>query len=206
MSISPDHSLGEIGGIGQNRVRFLILARHEAQLPNVIYYPVKKALRSIGNVLTDLQEPGDIVAGGPLHKLPRLQWKTWMRLALIPAGGDWRDLNKVDWENLRVVHEPRRGAYEVADWDKPSRAVTSKAGPGCSNGVTAISDPRLQINGDGKTNLFRVQLNDDPATCITGAPGPNQGAANISDLTSPTGKGDIQECTGLCQLTNQLHA
>ncbi|WP_218966727.1 hypothetical protein [Paenibacillus sp. LK1] len=30
--IRPDHNLGEIGGLGQNRVRFLILARHEAQL------------------------------------------------------------------------------------------------------------------------------------------------------------------------------
>lgn len=190
VSIRADHNLGEIGGLGQNRVRFLILARHEAQLPNVIYYPEKKPLRSIGNVLADLPEPGDIVAGGPLHKLPRLQWKTWMRLALIPAGGDWRDLNKVAWENLRVVHEPRRGAYEVADWDKPSRAVTSTAGPGRSNGVTAISDPRLQINGDGKTNLFRVQLSDDPATCITGAAGTNQGATNISDpnLTNREGR------------------
>lgn len=181
ISIRADHNLGEIGGLGQNRVRFLILARHEAQIPNVIYYPAKKSLRSIGNVLADLPDPGDTVAGGPLHKLPRLQWKTWMRLALIPAGGDWRDLNKVDWEKLRVVHEPRRGAYEVADWNKPSRAVTSTAGPGRSNGVTAVSDPRPQINGEGKTNLFRVQIADDPATCITGAAGPNQGAGCISD-------------------------
>lgn len=190
VSIRSDHNLGEIGGLGQNRVRFLILARHEAQMPNVIYYPLKKSLRSIGNVLADLPEPGDIVAGGPLHKLPRLQWKTWMRLALIPAGGDWRDLNLIGWENLRVVHEPRRGAYEVADWEEPSRAVTSTAGPGRSNGVAAISDPRLQINGDGKTNLFRVQLSDEPATCITGAAGPNQGATNISDpnLTNREGR------------------
>lgn len=92
-------------------------------------------------------------------------------------------------ENLRVVHEPRSGAYEVADWDKPSRAVTSTAGPGRSNGVTAISDPRLQINGDGNTNLFRVQLSDDPATCITGAAGPNQGAPNISDPNLTTREG-----------------
>lgn len=181
VSIRADHNLGEIGGLGQNRVRFLIKARHESQVPNVIYYPEKKPLRSIGNVLADLPEPGDTVAGGPLHKLPRLQWKTWMRLALIPAGGDWRDLNKIDWENLRVVHQPRSGAFEVADWSKPSRAVTSTAGPGRSNGVTAVSDPRLQINGEGKTNLFRVQIADEPATCITGAAGPNQGAGCISD-------------------------
>ncbi|MGN7359966.1 DNA cytosine methyltransferase [Paenibacillus sp. SAF-054] len=181
VSIRADHNLGEIGGLGQGRVRFLLMARLESKVPNVIYYPEKKPLRSIGDVIGDLPAPGDTEAGGPLHRLPRLQWKTWMRLALIPAGGDWRDLNKVDWQNLRVIHEPRRGAFEVSDWDKPSRAVTSTAGPGRSNGVTAVSDPRLQINGDGKTNLFRVQLIDEPATCITGAAGPNQGAGCITD-------------------------
>ncbi|WP_374019032.1 DNA cytosine methyltransferase [Paenibacillus thiaminolyticus] len=181
VSIRADHNLGEIGGLGQNRVRFLILARHEAQIPNVIYYPERKPLRSIGDVIDPLPAPGDTEAGGPLHRLPRLQWKTWMRLALIPAGGDWRDLNKVDWQNLRVTHEPRRGAYEVANWQEPSRAVTSTAGPGRSNGVTAVSDPRLQIGGEGKTNLLRIQSVDDPAVCVTGAAGPHQGASCIAD-------------------------
>ncbi|WP_258959133.1 DNA cytosine methyltransferase [Paenibacillus tyrfis] len=169
VSMRADHNLGEIGGLGQNRVRFLILARHEAQIPNFVYYPEKKPLRTIGDVIGPLPAPGDTEAGGPLHRLPKLQWKTWMRLALIPAGGDWRDLNKVDYENLRVIHEPRRGAYEVADWNDSSRAVTSTAGPGRSNGVTAVSDPRLQIGSDGKTNLLRVQPADCPAVCVTGA-------------------------------------
>lgn len=184
ISIKADHNLGEIGGLGQNRVRFLMMARHEAQMPNPIYYPERKRLRSIGEVLATLPAPGDVVAGGPLHKLPRLQWKTWLRLSLIPAGGDWRDLNLVDWESLRVVHEPRRGAYEVADWDKPSRAVTSTAGPERSNGVAAVSDPRLQINGNGKANLFRVQHSDEPASCVTGAAGPYQGATCTNDPNS----------------------
>lgn len=183
VSIRADHNLGEIGGLGQNRVRFLIMARHEAQIPNVIYYPELKPLRSIGDVIGPLPAPGDTEAGGPLHRLPRLQWKTWMRLALIPAGGDWRDLNKVDWQNLRVTHEPRRGAYEVADWQEPSRAVTSTAGPGRSNGVTAVSDPRLQVGGEGKTNLLRIQSVDEPAVCVTGAAGTHQGASCIADPT-----------------------
>ncbi|WP_212985991.1 DNA cytosine methyltransferase [Paenibacillus cineris] len=181
VSIRADHNLGEIGGLGQSRVRFLIKARHEAQIPNVIYYPEKKPLRSIGDVIGALPAPGDTEAGGPLHRLPRLQWKTWMRLALIPAGGDWRDLNKVDWQNLHVIHEPRRGAFEVADWSEPSRAVTSTAGPGRSNGVTAVSDPRLHIGGEGKTNILRVQRGDETAMCVTGAAGPHQGGACIAD-------------------------
>lgn len=180
ISIRADHNLGEIGGLGQKRVRFLLMARDPKQIPNVIYYPEKKQLRTIGDIIGSLPAPGDIVAGGPLHRLPQLQWKTWMRLALIPAGGDWRDLLKVDYESLRVIHEPRRGAFEVADWTQPSRAVTSTAGPGRSNGVTAISDPRLRIGGEGKANLLRIQPIDEPGDCVTGAAGPHQGGACIT--------------------------
>lgn len=194
VSIRADHNLGEIGGLGQNRVRFLILARDPKQIPNFIFYPKRKPLRTIGNIIENLPMPGDVVAGGPLHRLPRLQWKTWMRLALIPSGGDWRDLNTVDFTNLRVQHEPRRGAFEVANWDVPSRAVTSTAGPGRSNGVTAVSDPRLQISGDGKNNILRVQTYDTTATCVTGAAGPHQGGACIADptLTERSGRHPAQ--------------
>lgn len=181
VSIRADHNLGEIGGLGQNRVRFLILARDPKQIPNFIYYPERKPLRSIGDVIQKLPFPGDTLRGGPLHRLPRLQWKTWMRLALIPSGGDWRDLVKVNYTDLRITHEPRRGSFEVADWNETSRAVTSTAGPGRSNGVTAVSDPRLQIGGEGKTNLLRIQPLKATAACVTGAPGPHQGSACIAD-------------------------
>ncbi|MEK4328937.1 DNA cytosine methyltransferase [Paenibacillus sp. FSL R7-0312] len=181
VSVRSDHNLGTIGGLGQNRVRFLLKARDPKQIPNVIYYPEAKPMKSIGEVLGPLPAPGDTVAGGPMNKLQQLQWKTWMRLALILAGGDWRDLNKVDWQNLRIAHEPRRGAYEVADWNEPSRAVTSTAGPGRSNGVAAVSDPRLHINSEGKTNILRIQSVDEQSSCITGAAGPYQGGASIAD-------------------------
>ncbi|MFC6545900.1 DNA cytosine methyltransferase [Cohnella cellulosilytica] len=185
VSIRADHNLGEIGGFGQNRVRFLIMARDPKQVPNVIYYPAPKPMRTIGDVIGPLPTPGDTEVGGPLHKLPRLQWKTWMRLALIPAGGDWRDLQKVDYQSLRIIHEPRAGAYGVAEWDKPSGAVTGTAGPGKSNGVTAVSDPRLGLGESGKTNILRIQPADQPGMCVTGVPGPFQGAACIADPALP---------------------
>ncbi|MBB6632789.1 DNA cytosine methyltransferase [Cohnella thailandensis] len=181
VSIRADHNLGEIGGLGQNRVRFLIMARDPKQIPNFIYYPEKKPLRTIGDVLGPLPAPGDTEAGGPLNKLPKLHWKTWMRLALIPAGGDWRDLNKVDYQNLRVVHEPRAGAYGVAEWNKACGAVTSTAGPGRSNGVSAVADPRLRLGERGKTNILRVQPAGRTGMCVTGVPGPFQGGACIAD-------------------------
>ncbi len=68
-----DHNLGEIGGLGQNRMRFLILARNEKRVPNFCYLPPKKPLKTIGDVIGPLPAPGDIVAGGPLHRMPNLQ-------------------------------------------------------------------------------------------------------------------------------------
>ncbi|MBY0088432.1 DNA cytosine methyltransferase [Brevibacillus brevis] len=181
VNMRADHNLGEIGGLGQNRVRFLILARHEGQVPNFVYIPQKKALKTIGDIIGPLPMPGDTETGGPLHRLPRLEWKTWVRLALIRAGGDWRDLQNIPYEQYRIVHEPRSGAWGVEDWNNTGRTVTSTAGPGRSNGVSALSDPRLSINGAGKANLYRVQPFDQAADCITGAVGPSNGAASISD-------------------------
>lgn len=181
VNMRADHNLGEIGGLGQNRVRFLILARHEAQVPNFVYIPPKKDLKTIGDIIGPLPMPGDTETGGPLHRLPRLEWKTWVRLALIRAGGDWRDLQNIPYERYRIVHEPRSGAWGVEDWNNTGRTVTSTAGPGRSNGVSALSDPRLSINGAGKANLYRVQSFEQPSDCITGAVGPSNGAASISD-------------------------
>lgn len=190
VNMRADHNLGEIGGLGQNRVRFLILARHEVQVPNFVYIPPKKPLRTIGDVIGPLPMPGDTQAGGPLHRLPRLEWKTWVRLALIKAGGDWRDLQNIPFEQYRIVHEPRSGAWGVEDWNKVGKTVTSAAGPGRSNSSTALSDPRLSINGDGKANLYRVQPYGQAADCITGAVGPSNGAACITDpkLTEREGR------------------
>lgn len=156
VSMRADHNLGEIGGLGQSRVRFLILARLQKAIPNFIYYPKKKKLKSIGAIIGDLPLPGDTECGGPLHKVQRLQWKTWKRLALIPPGGDWRDLNKVDWRNLCIV------------------SISGDKG-------WPISDLQLQIGSEGKTNILRIQSTEEPAACLTGAAGPYQGATCIAD-------------------------
>jgi site-specific DNA-cytosine methylase len=176
-----DHNLGEIGGLGQNRMRFLILARNEKRVPNFCYLPPKKALKTIGDIIGPLPMPGDIVNGGPLHRLPNLQWKTWVRLALIPAGGDWRDLNKIEWRRYRIEHEPRGGAYAVEDWDDTSRTVTGTAGPGRSNGAAAISDPRFGFGEGTHTSIYRVCRYDEAGPTVTGAHRPNNGAITIAD-------------------------
>ncbi|WP_274362726.1 DNA cytosine methyltransferase [Paenibacillus thermotolerans] len=176
-----DHNLGEIGGLGQNRMRFLILARNEKRVPNFCYLPPKKPLKTIGDIIGPLPMPGDTERGGPLHRLPNLQWKTWVRLALIPAKGDWRDLNKIDWEQYRILHEPRGGAYAVEEWNETSRTVTGTAGPGRSNGAAAISDPRSGFKDGTHTSIYQVCKFEEPGTTVTGAHRPNNGAISISD-------------------------
>ena len=75
---------GEIGGLAQRRRRWLLVARHEPQVPTFIYRPPLRRLLAVGEVLGALPLPDDPV-GGPMHRLPRLEWRTWVRLALIPA-------------------------------------------------------------------------------------------------------------------------
>lgn len=181
VNMRSDHNLGEIGGLGQNRLRFLILSRQESQVPNFVYIPPKRKMKTIGDVIGPLPMPGDTEKGGPLHRLPRLQWKTWVRLALIPAGGDWRDLQNVPYEQYRIVHEPRGGAYAVEDWNEHSRAVTGTAGPGRSNGASALSDPRFDFKDGTHTAIYRVCSHEEPGPTVTGAHRPNNGAICISD-------------------------
>ncbi|MFC5528419.1 DNA cytosine methyltransferase [Cohnella yongneupensis] len=181
INMRGDHNLGEIGSLGQNRMRFLIMARQESQAPIFMNYPARKKLRTIGDVIGPLPLPGNTEDGGPQHKLPQLQWKTWIRLALIKAGGDWRDLQEIPFEEYRIVHEPRGGAYAVEDWNDPSRTVTGAAGPGRSNGATAVSDPRFGFGDGTHQAIYRVSRHDEPGPTVTGAHRPNNGAICVSD-------------------------
>lgn len=178
-----NHDCGELGGLGQRRLRYLLVARNPRKLNSLLYLPEKKPLKTIGDVIGPLPMPGDVVAGGPMHRLPRLEWKTWVRLALIPAGGDWRDLNRIPWEQYRIVYKPRGGAYAVEKWDEPCRAVTSTAGPGRSNGVTAVADPRVSCAP--RSGTFGVQRWDEPAKTVIGSGDIHAGAAAVADPRIP---------------------
>ncbi|ETT54798.1 C-5 cytosine-specific DNA methylase [Paenibacillus sp. FSL R7-269] len=181
VSIRADHNLGEVGGLGQNRVRFLLMARQESQIPNVIYYPEPKPLKTIGEVIGPLPFPGDTVAGGPQNRMPNLARKSWEKLMAIPAGGDWRDLNDFEYQKYRLLHEPRSGAWAVEHWDQTSRTVTGGAGVGRSNGVAAISDPRLNLGEGTYSSIYRLVRWDEESPCVTGAAGVNNGALSVVD-------------------------
>ncbi|MGN8554307.1 UNVERIFIED_CONTAM: DNA cytosine methyltransferase, partial [Microbacterium sp. SLM126] len=82
------HDCGVIGGLAQSRKRFLLVARHTAKVPAFLYEPPVRRLQGVGTVLGRMPLPGD-AAGGPMHRVPALQWKTWVRLAIVEAGSDW---------------------------------------------------------------------------------------------------------------------
>ncbi|WP_194869432.1 DNA cytosine methyltransferase [Myxococcus sp. AB025B] len=87
------HNLGEEGGLAQTRERFTLAARDAVQCPVQVGMPPPQRLRGVGEVLGPLPWPDDPRAGR-MHRLPRVSWLNAVRLALIPPGGDWRDLPK----------------------------------------------------------------------------------------------------------------
>lgn len=132
------HDCGEIGGLAQRRRRFLLVARRRATVPGLLYQPHKQAHRGIGEVIGHLPVPlPGSTAGGPMHRLPQISALNAVRLALIPAGGDWRDLP----EEVQLVCTPRNGVYGVGAWDEPLGCVVGAAG--LDNGRFSTADPRI---------------------------------------------------------------
>lgn len=181
------HDCGEIGGLAQHRKRFLLIARNPNKLDSFVYQPPKQPMKTIGDVIGLLPLPGD-KRFGKIHALPNLQWKTWVRLALIPAGGDWRDLEKIDWKKYRIGYLPRAGCGKVAEWDKPCGTITGAAGVSQSNSITAISDPRTGFKSGTHQAIYRVQKWEDAGRTVTGAMRPNNGALCVNDPRLPKRK------------------
>lgn len=172
------HDCGELGGLAQHRKRYLLIARLESKMSSFIYRPQKKRVRAIGEVIGPLPLPDD-PAMGPMHRLPRLQWKTWVRLALIPAGGDWRDLENCS--NYGIKYVPRDGSgWQVAPWEEPAGTVVGNARVGHSNGVAAITDPRLSERDTRHAAVYQVIKWDQTGPCVTGTRF-GSGAPAISD-------------------------
>lgn len=175
------HDCGELGGLGQRRKRYLLMARHPEKVSGFVYKPPKKPLKTIGDIIGPMPMPGDIAAG-PLHRLPRLQWKTWVRLALIPAGGDWRDLQNIAPEQYRLEYIPRGGGpYGVQPWDKPGNTVIGNSSIKGSNGVS-FADPRIEhIPREGS---YKIQDWNQPSTTVVGsaAVGKSNGASCVADI------------------------
>jgi len=170
------HDCGELGGLGQHRRRFLLVARHMEAVPEFLYEPPKKPVLSVGEVLRELPVPlPGSTAGGPLHALPRLSPLNWVRLALIPPGGDWRDLPP------EVALAPRsarqNGGFGVNDWERGSHTVVSEGS--VRNTWASVGDPRLKCAP--RSGVYGVQDPEEPSGAVVGSAKMDNGTWSVAD-------------------------
>ncbi len=192
------HDCGRVGGLGQTRKRFLLVARHTAKVPPFLYEPPSLPLRTVGDVIGELPMPDE--AGLSMHRLPRLEWQTWMRLALIPPGKDWRalqDLCVVDGHLQDIGIAPIGAAWHgdalgVRPWEQPSGTVTGRGG--VTNGRFAIADPRFERVKHN--NCFRIVRFDETSPSVTGGTGPTAGGLAVADPRTTDRRNGAIGCLG----------
>ena len=178
------HDCGELGGLAQSRKRFLLVARHMASVPPFLYEPPKRALHGVGDVLRRLLLPGDLRAG-PMHRVPSLQWQTWMRLAFVKAGSDWRSLAQLRVEDGKLADYGlapdtswHAGALGVTPWNEASGAVTAGGRPG--QGTFSVADPRRQ-EGRAEFGQYGVKTWEEPSQVVIGKAAVGAGGFAVAD-------------------------
>lgn len=177
------HDCGVIGGLAQSRKRFLLVARHVEKVPPFLYEPEHKSLRAVGDILGRMPLAGDVEAAGPMHRVPALQWKTWVRLALVEAGKDWRSLNDLEIEDgylrdLIIVPEAYSGYLGVNQWNKSIGTVAGRSSP--TNGAFSIADPRSKA-GALQYQQYGVRRWGDSSGAVIGVKSPGQGTFSVAD-------------------------
>lgn len=193
-----NYDCGEIGELAQSRNRFLLMARNTKKVPDFLYQPRRRPLKAIGDVLGYLPVPGTVDM--PLHRLPNLQWKTWVRLAFVEAGSDWRSLNRLKVEDgqlteygLMPLHSSAAGLgvddvrfnsngneysqYGVLNWGGPSGAIINVKSPG--QGAFSVSDPRVGQNRPLFNHAYKVARFDSYAPAVAGPGG--AGGLSLAD-------------------------
>ena len=185
------HDCGELGGLAQSRKRFLLVARHLEKVPPLLYEPERRPLRAVGDVLGRMLLPGDLRAG-PMHRVPSLQWKTWVRLAFVEAGSDWRSLNRLAvadgvLRDYLVVPTMFRGGLGVRRWDEHTGAIAGESLP--LNGAHSVADPRFEQSArwhDGQA--YGVRAWSETSGAIAGQQNPGQGTYSVADPRCPAVK------------------
>lgn len=169
------HDCGELGGLAQHRRRFLLVARHAASTPTLLYQPRRQKVRGCGEVLGLLPLPGDPSAG-PMHRLPKISYLNWLRLALIPPGGDWRDLPR-DVEPQAGNARKHDAKYAVIRWADSALTVIGESRLG--SGGPSVADVRV---GAAYPHTYGVLPWDGPSHTVTGmAHSPGTGPFSIAD-------------------------
>lgn len=177
------HDCGELGGLAQSRRRFLLVARHQEKVPPFLYEPEKRPLRAVGDVLGTLPLPGE-PAAGPMHRMPSLQWRTWVRLAFVEAGRDWRSLERLRISDGMLAdygiipeREYQGGVLGVRNWQEPTGTVTGRGGP--TNGAFSVADPRF--GGRHEYGQYGVREWGEPTGAVSGQSAPGGGRYSVAD-------------------------
>ena len=178
------HDCGVIGGLAQHRRRFLLVARHTKKVQPFLYEPPSRRVRGIGEVLSQLPMP-ESAGSGPMHRLPRLTWQTWVRLALISAGKDWRSLHELVVEDgyLRDIAlvadgtDWHGGVLGVRPWDTPSATVKGRSE--ATTGSYAVADPRSPM--ETRYQPYGVVRWDDASRTVTSQSAAGAGPYSVAD-------------------------
>lgn len=181
------HDCGVIGGLAQSRKRFLLVARHIEKVQPFLYEPEKRTLRSVGSILRRMPLAGDVEAAGPMHRVPALQWKTWVRLALVQAGKDWRSLNELAIEDgylrdFAIVPQFRDGFLGVHEWQEHAGTVAARSGP--TNGKFSVADPRAPAKAL-QYQQYGVRKWGEASGAVIGVKSPGQGTFSVADPRQP---------------------
>ena len=178
------HDCGQLGGLAQSRRRFLMLARHQKKVPPFLYEAPKRSLRAVGDVLGRLTMPGDLRAG-PMHRVPSLTWLTWLRLAFVEAGCDWRSLAKlrvVDGQLADYGLMPQanwhNGALGVTPWMDSAGTITGGGRP--MQGTFSVADPRRQ-EGVAAFGQYGVKGWADVSQTVIGKAAVGTGQFSVAD-------------------------
>jgi site-specific DNA-cytosine methylase len=152
------YDAGETGGLAQSRKRWLMVARCPRRVSAPIHLPPPLRHLTVGEVIESLPLPNDSV-GGPMHTMPAINILNWIRLALIPAGGDHRDLPAVlerlgeRYKTTRMglvpqANNPNAHAHKfrVNKWDGHASTVTTAVQIG--SGAQSVADPLIRNTGN----------------------------------------------------------
>ncbi|MCR9162879.1 MAG: DNA cytosine methyltransferase [Nannocystaceae bacterium] len=170
------HDCGELGGLAQRRRRFLLVARHMPQVEAFLRLPSQKPVKTIGEVLGCLPVPAPgAKSGGAMHALPRLSALNWVRLALIPAGRDWRAIP----DSVRLTERSGRpnGPYGVESWEGPSHAVLGHTTARDTWG--SVADPRVGCKR--REGGHGVRPWDGQSAAVIGHPSIDNFPAQVAD-------------------------
>jgi len=185
------HDCGHLGGLAQSRKRFLLVARHAEKIPPFLYEPMHRPLKGVGEVLERFPLPGDVAAAGPMHRIPSLQWKTWVRLAFIEAGSDWRSLKRLNVEDgflkdfgIMPDQSYHQGVMGVTPWGSPAVTVKGRSTP--TNGCYSVADPR--IDGHPRSVQHGVRKWDQSTGVVTGKMLVGGGPHSVADPRMPPSK------------------